>query len=377
MLNVSSGYSQSPDAGAAAAELEQQLRMGELKLVVFFAAHTYDFVSLSKEMHERFPGTEIIGCTTAGEISKRGFTEKSVAAIGIASDHFTLASMVVKDIHSIPMMHRKEAAATFRKAGFDPKDPASCKKGFGILLIDGLRGAEEKVLSVLNSIIDGPDFQFVGGSAGDGLEFKNTYVCLNGVAYTDAAVVTFIKTDKKFYIHKEDIFATTEKSMTVTKANVRERRVYELNNRPAAQVYAEQLNVPKHELSKRFAANPLGRRIGDKIWTASPFQIMEDDSIVFYSQIFPGALVDILHPVDVIEKARNTVQAVQERIPKVKAVIAVNCILRTLQFKEQNQCGAISSEFGKLEHFIGFSSYGEQMGKMHLNQTLVLLALGE
>lgn len=377
MLNVCSGYSQSADVSVAVTEIERQIRQPQLKLVVFFASNVYDFTALSKEMRNKFPEVELIGCTTAGEISKNGFTEKSVVALGIAADNFVPVSTVIKNIHSTPMLFRNEVADTFKKAGLDPADPACSSKGFGILLIDGLRSAEEKVLSVVNSVIKNPDFQLIGGSAGDGLEFKNTYVCLNGEVYSDAAVVTFIKTNKKFYIHKEDIFRTTEKSMTVTKANIRERRIYELDDKPAAQTYAEYLGIHKNELSKYFMSNPIGRRVGNKVWTASPFQILADDSIQLYSQVFQGALVDILSPEDVIEKAQDTVKAIKEKIPNVKATIAVNCILRTLQFKDQNKCGAVSAELAKLGQFIGFSSYGEQLCKMHLNQTLVVLALGE
>lgn len=377
MLNVSSGYSQSSDVSTAIKEIKNQMYQPDLKLIIFFASNSYDFPLVSKEMKNVFPSTELIGCTTAGELSGNGFTEKSIVVLGIAADNFTPVSTVIRDIHSIPMLYRKETENTFKKTGLDPTDPSCSQKGFGIVLIDGLQGAEEKVLSVVNSIIKAPDFQLIGGSAGDGLDFKKTYVCLNGDVYSDAAVVTFVKTNKKFYIHKEDIFSTTEKSLTVTKANIRERRVYELDGQPAARVYAETLGIPKGELSKCFAANPLGRRIGNKIWTASPFQIMDDDSIVFYSQIFPGTLVDILRPEDIIAKAKDTVQTVLAKIPDVKAALAVNCILRTLQFKEQKQSERISSELARLGHMIGFSSYGEQLCKMHLNQTLVLLALGE
>jgi hypothetical protein len=377
VLNVKSGYTEAINVSTAVSELVSQIKQPDLKLIAFFASNSYDFTALSKEMKDKFPTTEIIGCTTAGELSKRGFTDNSIVALGIASDDFTPVSTVIKNIHSTPMLYRKDVANTFKKCGLDPLDPDSSKKGFGILLIDGLQSAEEKVLSVVNSIVKVPNFQFIGGSAGDGLDFKNTYVCLNGDVYSDAAVVTFVKTNKQFYIHKEDIFHTTEKSMTVTKANIRERIVYELNNKPAAQVYAEALGIPKQDLPKYFASNPIGRRIGSKVWTASPFQVMEDDSIKFYSQVFQGALIDVLCPEDTLAQAKDTVKSIREKIPNIKAVIAVNCILRTLQFKEQNQCNIIGGELAQLGELIGFSSYGEQLCKMHLNQTLVLLALGE
>mgnify|MGYP000912386010 CR=1 FL=1 len=351
MLNTSAGYSQAPEISRAVTEIAKQIRLPELKLIVFFAGKVYDFAALSRALRDSFPGVELIGCTTAGELSRQGFTENSVVALGIAADDFRPASAVIRNIHSIPMLYRREVEKTVRRSGLDPADPNCSKQGFGLLLI--------------------------GGSAGDGLDFKKTLVCLNGTVYNDAAVITFVKTSKKIYLHKEDIFRTTEKSLTVTKANIRERRVYEFDHRPAASAYAAALGISETELPKYFIRNPLGRRIGNRIWTASPFQVQADKSIIFYSQIFPGALVDILDPVDVVAKTRESVRIIKEKIPNLKAVLAINCILRTLQFKDQDQCGKVGAVLAELGQIIGFSSYGEQLGKMQLNQTLVLLALGE
>lgn len=377
MLNTSAGYSQAPEISRAVTEIAKQIRLPELKLIVFFAGKVYDFAALSRALRDSFPGVELIGCTTAGELSRQGFTENSVVALGIAADDFRPASAVIRNIHSIPMLYRREVEKTVRRSGLDPADPNCSKQGFGLLLVDGLQLAEEKVLSVVNSVIKAPAFPLIGGSAGDGLDFKKTLVCLNGTVYNDAAVITFVKTSKKIYLHKEDIFRTTEKSLTVTKANIRERRVYEFDHRPAASAYAAALGISETELPKYFIRNPLGRRIGNRIWTASPFQVQADKSIIFYSQIFPGALVDILDPVDVVAKTRESVRIIKEKIPNLKAVLAINCILRTLQFKDQDQCGKVGAVLAELGQIIGFSSYGEQLGKMQLNQTLVLLALGE
>ena len=48
------------------------------KAVIFMAAITYDFETLSKALKERFPKSEVIGATTAGEISPQGFANSTI-----------------------------------------------------------------------------------------------------------------------------------------------------------------------------------------------------------------------------------------------------------------------------------------------------------
>ena len=43
--------------------------------VIFMAAISYDFGELSRAIKDRFPNSEVIGTSTAGEISPAGFAE--------------------------------------------------------------------------------------------------------------------------------------------------------------------------------------------------------------------------------------------------------------------------------------------------------------
>lgn len=377
MINSKTAFSNLVNNIDAVNDIKRQLSSNNIKFIIFFASPKYDFKLISEEMKNQFSSAEIIGCTTAGEISSKGFTENSLVAMSITSDDFTVETTVIHNVHSIPMLYRDEVEKTFNKTGFDTKDLNIHKKGFGILLIDGLQNAEEKVLSVVNSIIKNPDFQIIGGSAADGLNFGKTYVSHNGKVYNDSAIITFVKTKHKICLYKENIFKSTEKNMIVTKANIRERRVYEIDNKPAAKAYAEALGIHKSQLTSHFSSNPLGRKIGAKVWIASPFEVMEDDSIKFYSQLFTGTCVYLMEPEDPVKIIQETVKAVRNKIPNIKATFAVNCILRIIQFKTQNKTKILGEEMSKLGNIIGFSSYGEQLCKMHLNQTLVLLVIGE
>ncbi|MFZ5967694.1 MAG: FIST signal transduction protein [Bacillota bacterium] len=377
MLNVYQGYSSSMDTVTAANEIIHQIGQSDVNYVVFFAGNNYDFNVLSRVMKDRFPKAEVVGCTTAGEISKNCFTQNSLVAMGIASKDFITATTVIENISAAPILHREELIHTFKKTGMRLEDATSGKHVFCFTLMDGLSSSEEKVLSVINSIFKQPGFPIIGGSAGDGLDFKETKVSYNGKVYTNAAVVTFVKTSHKFYIYKENIFKPFGAQMVVTKADIKNRIVYEFDHQPAAKYYAQKLGIAEKDLSKYFSTNPLGRKIGDKIWIASPFKVNTDHSIQFYCQVLTNSVLEILEPLDPVTVIHESIDHVKRNIKSIKGMIAVNCILRTLQFQQQNNGKQIVSPLLSLAPVVGFSSYGEQLNNTHLNQTLVLLALGE
>ena len=376
MLSLKRGISKSNDTKGAVDGVVSSIKQNNVKLVMFFASPKYDFALISKFMKEAFESAEVIGCTTAGEIGPQGFSEETLVAMSIAADDFTVATAVMKDIKTKAILSKNDIMGAFKKTGMDLNDPHLKEKGFGILLIDGLQAAEEKVLTVINSIFN--DFNIVGGSAADGMNFKKVYVSVNGEVFENAAVVTFVKTSNKFQIYKENIYIPTDIEFKATKVDMETRIVYEFNGRPAAEEYAKALGLPVSELtSKNFSSNPVGRQFGDSIWITSPFQILEGGAIQFYAQIMPNSIVKMLKPVETIEEAKRTAEFIKTKLPSVKGVISFNCVARYLQFKGEHSLGPIYNELSKLGEVIGFNCYGEQYGKQHINQTLTLIALGE
>ena len=65
---------------SAVSELCGKLKrdLSSYQAVIFMAAIDYDFNELSQKIKDRFPKAEVIGTSTAGEISAQGFTEGSI-----------------------------------------------------------------------------------------------------------------------------------------------------------------------------------------------------------------------------------------------------------------------------------------------------------
>lgn len=336
------------------------------RLVVFFASSRYDPRSISKAMHEAFLGAQVIGCSTAGEIISGRVMKDSLVAMVFDEDTITNAACsVVTDVTSSDSF--EDAVRELEKGIGAPLKDLDFQKSVGIILIDGLSGSEEQIMDRIGDLTD---VAFVGGSAGDDLKFSATYVYLNGVAYTNAAVLALLSPAGKFAIIKTQSFRNLGISLVPTKVNEERREVIEFNNKPAVVAYAEALGISPENVSDRFMKNPVGLVIGDDFFVRSP-QKVEGDSILFYCMVKEGMELALLESTDIVS---DTKKAVDEKIREsggASALINFHCILRALALEASGQDVAYGEIFTDIPT-IGFSTYGEEyIG--HINQTSVML----
>ncbi|KLK87393.1 hypothetical protein SZ63_10945 [Methanoculleus sediminis] len=334
--------------------------------VLFFASSRYDPASISRAMHDAFSGAQVIGCSTAGEIVSGRVMKDSIVAM--AFDDRTIESVacsVVTDVASPDSL--ADAVRDLEEKIGTPLRDLDFQKYVGIILIDGLSGSEERVMDRLGDLTD---VTFIGGSAGDDLNFQSTYVYLDGAAYTNAAVLALLKPVGEFDIIKTQSFRTLDTVLVPTKVNEERREVLEFNNMPAALAYARAVGVSVKEAPKRFMHNPVGLVTGDDFFVRSPRQI-EGDSIFFYCMVKEGMELALLESTDIIEDTHNAVEEKVRQLGRASALINFHCILRALELEEKGQSAEYGSLFADIPT-IGFSTYGEEyIG--HINQTSTML----
>ncbi len=91
MLIVAVGHSEDIDAKDAAQQLINQCSTGlnghSPQAGILFCAVDFDYETILAEINKAFPGIELIGCTTDGEISSaQGFLEDSITLTLFYSD---------------------------------------------------------------------------------------------------------------------------------------------------------------------------------------------------------------------------------------------------------------------------------------------------
>lgn len=237
-----------------------------------------------------------------------------------------------------------------------------------------MSNSEEKSLPVLSSIFGEDNIPVVGASAADDLSFTQTYTSYNGEIYSNSIIVTLIHNNTgKINVYKENIYEPTEHEFVVTKANPKERKIYELDGKPIIKTYADTLNIPETEVSKYFMSNPIGRIIGNESFISSFKKVEPDNSFSFYARIYQNSYISILRLKDPMKVLDKTIHTIKSEMPSISGSIVINCIFRTLLFKEKNLTNAFTSKLQNLSSFAGITSYGEQLNNKHLNQTMILI----
>lgn len=197
MVNIKSVSSTKQDTTSAFNELTQQLHTNP-QLILYFSSTTQNFEQLTNLFHERYPNSEVIGLTTSGELGPSGFLENSVVATSFEGADFHARGVFIDDIVKYPIFYRDRVIQALDDVGINRNANNLSNEGIGLVFPNGIVGAEEKMLSVVNSVFAHDGFPLFGGTAGDDVKFDATYVSYNGKISSTAGVVVFIKTKEQF-----------------------------------------------------------------------------------------------------------------------------------------------------------------------------------
>jgi hypothetical protein len=365
-MDIVKGFSVKPHAEDAVKDIKDQFGAFKGRVIVYFASSAFDQETLSRSMRAAFPGAELMGCSTSGEIVSGRMLKNSVVAMG-------LNGAIVEDV-KLAVMEGIDQKTDVEKAfaGFESHtgrkmQDLDFEKYVGIILVDGLRGAEERIMERIGDLTN---VTFIGGSAGDDLKFKETQVHANGRSYTNAAVLGLIKVKKGFDIIKTQSFKTLGKQLTVTKACAAKRQVLEFNGKPAVKAYAEAVGIPVDQSDSCFMKHPVGLMVDGEPYVRSPQQV-QGESMVFYCNVLEGMDLSLLESTDIVKDTAEALKAKQKEAGQIAGLINFHCILRTLELEQKGQGDAYGKLFADLPA-IGFSTYGEEYCG-HINQTSTML----
>lgn len=338
-------------------------------LVILFVSHAANLSRLVSRLPETFANVPVIGCTTAGEISAAGYDSETIVAVGLPAQDFAVDTILVPDLSALDQMAligrliRSRAALTLRR----PDWPSE----FVFLMVDGLSVKEDELTSALAAGL-GPVPLF-GGSAGDGTRFKATYILAGGQMMQNAAILAFVRTRCPIRVFSLDHLVPTERRMVVTEADPLHRTVRQINAEPAAREFARLVGKDPEQLTTfTFAAHPVAVRLGGKHHVRAIQQVAENGDLVFFSAIDEGLVLTLAEPLNMVRHLEDELGALARPRPP-EAILACDCILRRMEAEQKQMTGQISTILRR-HHVIGFSTYGEQMNSMHVNQTMTGVA---
>jgi hypothetical protein len=235
-----------------------------------------------------------------------------------------------------------------------------------MMMIDGISGCEEEINDRIGNLTN---VTFVGGSAANAGEIDATYICANGKAFTDAAVLILMEPVNGFDVLKSQSFSLTDKVLEATMVDEKNRRVLEFNGRPAVEAYAEALGIPVAEVPDHFNDNPLGLVLNETHYFVRGLNKLSGTALDFYCRIKEGEVLSLLEMDDIVQQTSKDLRNI--KYDTFNAIVEFNCICRAAVLNAENRTQDYADIFGKVPT-ISFSTFGESyIG--HINQTSTML----
>ncbi len=368
-------HSVASDTESAVRELAGRLGGAHDDLVLLFASSSHDPRVMEDAIPAYFGDTRVVACSTAGEITPDGLCEGTLTGLSLPAGDFRCEVATIEPLNGLGLRGTAETAMALKgrlEARVGQRlGPENC---FAILLSDGLSMQEELLAAGIHRGLG--NIPLVGGSAGDGTDFIETWLYHERRARNDRAVLLLIHTERRFLSFKTEHFRRATKAHVVTGADPVRRIVHEIDAEPAAEVYARMVGATIEALGPTlFARHPLALRIGEHLYVRSVQRVVEGNGLLFYCAIEEGIILHELVKEDMLADLTASLERAERAIGAFDLVIGFNCILRHLEAKESGDVERIGDLLSRART-IGFSTYGEQLGSRHINQTFTALAIG-
>ncbi|WP_430457226.1 nitric oxide-sensing protein NosP [Rheinheimera sp.] len=371
---IVAAMSAAADARVAVAELAAQLLPAKPGFVLFFCSAEYDRSALEHAFAHFFAGVTLAGCTTAGEITPRGYDQGTICALGFSASHFQVAQACIQDLAAFDLLQAQQLVDGLLQHN-QPQALPPTARPFVLTLLDGLSAQEEMVLLALEAALG--NIAHFGGSAGDDNLLNATHIFVDGRFYQGAAAVIMLHTTLPFEVFSTHHVSALSDKLVVTAASADMRTVHELNAEPAALAYAAAIGCQVTDLNATvFALHPLAVRIGKDYYVRSIQRVHADNSLTFYCAVGQGAVLTTMQPQPILPDLQQRFAEIEQRIGEPLITIGCDCVLRRLESTER-QTLQQASEFFRAHRVFGFNTYGEHFQGVHLNQTFTGVVIAQ
>jgi len=364
--------SQSKDELTAVKELKTAIHLDSIGGLIFFCSSHYRLELLADALKQTFD-CPVAGCTTAGEMAG-GYQSDGIVALVLSSSAFVIHPLLIKDLQNFDLSDAMTLSNSVeRQLEFSPH--LSEDKMFGFLLTDGMSLMEETLIARLSQAFD--KIRLFGGSAGDNLEFNETFVFHQGQFYNNAAILSVIEVKDDFQLFRTQHFEATNKELITTEVDFDKRIVKEINGEPAADAFARINHLDPDNLTTRdFAMYPLMIQMADEWYIRSIGSVLPDKSLQFYCAIDEGLPLSVASGKNMLTQLESRVKEITQEFQEIYFTLGCDCILRKVE-NINNDALTDFDEVLKQLNFIGFNSYGEQYNGVHFNQTLAAVVVGK
>lgn len=365
-------HSRATEASDVAVDLIRQFQTPP-SLLLFFFSREHDGLAISHHLRRVWPATQVVGCSTFGEITTGGFTSKSVSAAALRPGligRFATALANFEDGVDVGVGAALRKMENRFGGSLRELDP---KRFVGLVFNDSMHGNEDAMHVALGNAA--PLLPFIGGSAADEGRYENTCTLVNGSMTHHGAALVVMEILRPFELVKSCHYTPTDKSFEVTR--IEGSKLMEVDGRPAADVYSELLDLPKSEFTQeRLALHPTGMMVDGEPWIRQSVRMADDGkSMILMGTVAKGARLHFMRPKEeLVTHMQGELTGVARRLGgEIKGALLFDCPGRTFAA----QAHGVMDAYGKLFTFpaAGFVTHGESFVE-YVQNTMVAVVFG-
>ncbi|UKO99668.1 FIST signal transduction protein [Nostoc sp. UHCC 0870] len=382
MLKAVVGHSNDPDTDVVITEVLEQCLTGLAGMKpqsgILLAGLDFDHAEILGCIHQTFPGIQLIGGTTDGEMSSvLEFQQDSLILILFCSDEIEFHAAVGRHVSSDPI-------AIARKTVQTAQAQTQCPTALCITTPESLTTSGLSILQGLQQAL-GAEVPIVGGTTCDQWQFKQTYQFFGQEILSDALPILLLSGHVLWGHGVSSGWTPVGKKGTATK--VAGNVLYEVDGQPALEFYRDYLGDIRPSPAYRLAVFEPNR----DSWymrTSNGDYDQTSGSITFFADIPLHSEVQVVRSNrdEMVNSARLSMQQAIEHYPGTQPTVALffSCTgrMHVLGTRTKEEYQVLQPEIPAGTTCAGFYTYGEiaplrpnGAAQFH-NETFVTLLLG-
>ncbi|MDD9717412.1 FIST N-terminal domain-containing protein [Dinoroseobacter sp. PD6] len=353
---------------AAADDAASKINLPETRFVLAFVPGEMPGDEVAAALDTALDGVPVFGCSTAGQITDKGYETEALLLLAFPKKHFRCSSLMLAPLDPIS----PTALATTAQRHENEFQHTAGWNRLGLIFSDGVSQQEDVLVSTLEAVLS--DLPIFGGSAGDSLRFEKTFVLHKGASHSNSAVLLILETDLEFQGVGFDHFLPSGAPLVITGADPEARKVYEINGAPAAEEYARLVGCKLGDLSpKVFAENPMLVQYRDRHYVRAISDADDAGALSFMAAIDDGLIMTLGKGQEILQTLETGLRRRDRRGERPDFILGFDCVLRKLEIEQKQLARAVSNILCSSRVF-GYNTYGEQYCGVHMNQTFVGVA---
>lgn len=315
---------------------------------------------------ERFPDIPTMGfCSTT--VLNNGISEEPDILLVSFEEEYRIACGLIRDLSECPVQNIYQLR----------KDLESIEPGEeDTVCIEYCTNNEEMLVTTLTAMLDKYGVPLIGSTVVESMGNNGRgEVAFRGEIYENACIYALIRCERgKVRTYYENIYMRTELSLhQVTKADVKNRCVVELDGRPAADVYCDVVQTSRKEIHMMGQRYPLGRVLGSQVFVTAIEKVLPDGTLKCYKRINPNDAICFMDYGRYREVTEETLERIQSENKGIYFTLVSECIVRYLLYRSERFWEKHAERLGTLGDNVVALSAGEQYHHQHINQAMVLV----